>query len=295
MRIAITGASGLVGSALEPALEKRGHDVVKLVRRSPRGDHEIRWDPLEGALDVAALHGVGAIVHLAGENIGQRWTTVTRKAILESRTAGTRLVAEAAAALDPTPVLVSASAVGYYGQRGDAELTEEAPRGETFLADVVHAWESSADPAREAGARVVHLRQAPILARSTGMLKRMLLPFRLGLGGRVGSGDQWWSWVAIDDAVSAYLFALENPVSGAYNLAAPGIVPNRAFVRILGNVLHRPTIFPLPSAAVRLVWGEMGEEILLGGQRAVPARLDDEGFEFGYPELGAALEHLLRD
>jgi uncharacterized protein (TIGR01777 family) len=294
MRIAITGASGLIGSALGPALLERGHDVVRLVRRAPEGANEIRWDPAAAELDVAALEGVGAIVHLAGENIGQRWTAERRREVLASRLDGTTLVAEAVAALDPRPVLLCASAVGYYGQRGDTALTESAPHGEGFLADVVRAWESAAGPARDAGARVVQFRQAPILARRGGMLQRMLLPFRLGLGGRVGSGNQWWSWVAIDDIVAGYLFALDHPVEGVFNLAAPEPVRNRDFVRTLGRALHRPTVFPLPATAVKLVWGDMGEEFLLGGQRAVPERLLDAGFAFAYPTLDRALEHVLQ-
>jgi uncharacterized protein (TIGR01777 family) len=293
MRIAMTGASGLVGSALLPRLREAGHDVIRLVRRPPGADDEVRWDPLEGSLDVRDLDGVEAIVHLAGENIGQRWSDERRRAIRESRVLGTTLVAETAAALDPRPVLLCASAVGYYGQQGDDLLTEESPRGEGFLADVVDAWESAADPAREAGARVVHFRQAPILARHDGMVKRMLLPFRLGLGGRVGSGEQWWSWVTLDDVVAAYLFAIHHPLEGTWNLVAPGIVRNRDFVDAFGDVLHRPTVFPLPATAVRLVWGDMGEEFLLGGQRAASDRLQGEGFGFEYPELGPALEHVL--
>src|SRR5262245_5767082 len=179
MRIAITGASGLIGSALEPALRRHGHDVVRLVRRAPGGANELRWDPAAGERDTGALEGVGAIVHLAGESIGQRWSDERRRRIRESRVDGTALVARATAALEPRPVLLCASAVGYYGQQGDATLTEDAPRGEGFLAEVVEAWESAADPARAAGARVVHFRQAPILARHEGMIARMLLPFRL--------------------------------------------------------------------------------------------------------------------
>jgi uncharacterized protein len=294
MRIAITGASGLIGSALEPALLERGHDVVRLVRRAPEGENEIRWDPAGAELDIRALEGVGAFVHLAGENIGQRWTAERRREVLASRLDGTTLVAEAVAALDPRPVLLCASAVGFYGQRGDTILTESAPRGEGFLADVVQAWESAAGLARDAGARVVHYRQAPILARREGMLQRMLLPFRLGLGGRVGSGDQWWSWVAIDDIVAGYVFALDHPVEGVFNLASPEPLRNRDFVRTLGRALHRPTVFPLPATAVKLVWGDMGEEFLLGGQRAVPERLLDAGFAFAYPTLDRALEHVLQ-
>lgn len=293
MRIAITGASGLIGSALVPRLEADGHDVVRLVRREATAPDEIEWDPAAGRLDATSLEGVDAIVHLAGENIGHRWSAERRRRIRVSRVEGTALVARAVASVEPRPVLLCASAVGYYGQQGDRELTEDAPRGEGFLAEVVEAWESAAEPAREAGARVVHFRHAPVLARHEGMVARMLLPFRLGLGGRVGSGAQWWSWVTLDDVAAAYLRALERPLSGVYNVVAPGIVRNRDFVDTFGAVLRRPTVLPLPAAAIRLAWGAMGEEFLLGGQRAVPQRLLGDGFSFAYPELGPALEHVL--
>lgn len=294
MRVAVTGASGLIGSALVPRLRGEGHDVLRLVRRPARARDEVQWDPADGTIDESALVGVGAVVHLAGENIGKRWSAERRRRIRESRVLGTGLVARTVAALEPPPALLCASAVGYYGQQGDERLTEDASRGEGFLAEVVEAWESAADPARDAGARVVHFRQAPVLARHEGMIARMLLPFRLGLGGRVGSGDQWWSWVTLDDLVAAYVLALGRPLAGIFNVAAPGVVRNREFVDTFGEVLHRPTVFPLPASAVRLVWGDMGDEFLLGGQRAVPARLTSEGFSFAYPELRPALEHVLR-
>ncbi|MDQ3380178.1 MAG: TIGR01777 family oxidoreductase [Actinomycetota bacterium] len=293
MRVAVTGASGLIGGALVSVLREAGHELVSLVRRAPSAENEARWEPEAGTIDVEALHGVEAIVHLAGENIGQRWTETSRRRILDSRVLGTRLIAETAAALDPQPALLAASAMGFYGQQGDQELTESSPRGEGFLGDVVAAWEEAAQPAREAGVRVVQLRQGLVLSKEGGALGRMLLPFRLGVGGRIGSGRQWWSWVAIDDVAAAYLFALERPLDGIYNLSAPEVVRNSDFVDKLGNVLSRPTIFPLPGVAVRLAFGEMGEEMLLGGQRIDSARLRDEGFEFAYPELEGALEHVL--
>lgn len=292
MRVAVTGASGLVGSDLVRALRDGGHDVRPLVRREPRGAGEVRWDPAAGTIDVAALEGIDAIVHLAAENLGQRWTSDVRRRVRESRVDGTRLVAETVARLDPKPALLAASAVGFYGQQGDAQLTERSPAGEGFLADVVQAWEAAADPAREAGARVVHFRQGIVLAKEGGALARMLPPFRLGLGGRVGSGRQWWSWVARDDVVAAYLHALDRPLDGVYNLAAPA-VSNREFVDALGDALRRPTVFPLPALAVKLAWGEMGEEILLGGQRVVSERLPEAGFSFSYPEIRGALERAL--
>jgi len=293
MRVAVTGASGLIGSALVPVLREAKHEVLSLVRRTPTHADEAQWDPAAGTIDVDALQGVDAIVHLAGENIGQRWTETSRRRILDSRVQGTRLVAETAAALDPQPALLAASAMGFYGQQGDQEFTESSPRGQGFLADVVDAWERAAEVAREAGVRVVQFRQGLVLSKDGGALGRMLLPFRLGVGGRIGGGRQWWSWVAIDDLAAAYLFALERPLDGLYNLAAPGVVRNADFVDALGNVLSRPTIFPLPGFAVRLAFGEMGEEMLLGGQRIDSERLRDEGFEFAYPELEGALEHVL--
>lgn len=293
MRVAVTGASGLIGSALVPVLQGAGHEVLSLVRRTPTAASEAQWDPAGGTIDVDALQGFEAIVHLAGENIGQRWTETSRRRILDSRVQGTRLVAETASALDPQPALLAASAMGFYGQQGDQELTESSPRGGGFLADVAEAWEEAARPAREAGARVVQFRQGLVLSKEGGALGRMLLPFRLGAGGRIGGGRQWWSWVAVDDVAAAYLFALEHSLDGVFNLAAPGVVRNADFVDALGNALSRPTIFPLPGFAVRLAFGEMGEEMLLGGQRIDSARLQGEGFEFAYPELEGALEHVL--
>jgi uncharacterized protein len=293
MRVAVTGASGLIGSDLVPAVRDAGHEVLSLVRRAPRTVDEAQWDPAAGTIDVDALEGVGAVVHLAGESIDGRWSSSTRRRILESRVTGTRLVAETVAALEPRPALLAASGTHYYGLRSDEERTESSPRGEGFLAEVAEAWEAAAGPARAAGARVAHFRQGLVLSKRGGSLARMLLPFRLGVGGRLGSGRQWWSWVAIDDLVSAYLFALERPLEGVFNLAAPGATRNAEFVRELGDVLGRPTILPAPAFALRLAFGGMADELILGGQRAVPERLLREGFTFAYPELRPALEHLL--
>jgi uncharacterized protein (TIGR01777 family) len=283
----------LIGSALVPALRASGHDVVRLVRRAAEGPDEAAWDPAAGTIDEGALAEVGAIVNLAGADIGQRWTRDARRRIRDSRVDGTRLLAQTAARLEPRPVLLLASAVGAYGQRGDEELTEESAPGEGFLADVVREWEAAADPARAAGARVVHFRQGIVLARDGGALKRMLLPFRLGVGGRVGSGSQWWSWVSLDDVVAAYSHALVHPLDGIYNLAAPGVVRNRDFVDALGRVLRRPTVLPLPGVAVKLAFGEMGEQMLLGGQRVLPVRLQEALFPFAQPEIEGALAHVL--
>jgi uncharacterized protein (TIGR01777 family) len=295
MRIGITGASGLIGTALEQALDGAGHDVLRLVRHAPSGPDEAHWDIEAGTIDTAALRDVGAIVHLAGENIGQRWTDATRKAVLDSRVDGTRLVAEAAASLPGKPVLLCASATGFYGDRGDEIVDESSTPGLGFLAEVVEAWEAAAEPARAAGLRTVHLRQGIVLSRHGGALERLLTPFKLGAGGRVGSGLQWWSWVSLADTVSAYLFALEHPLAGPVNVTAPAAVRNVDFAKALGRALHRPAIFPLPGAAVKAVFGQMGEEMLLGGQRVVPRQLEDAGFTFAQPDIDSGLAAALAD
>jgi uncharacterized protein (TIGR01777 family) len=263
------------------------------VRREPAGPGEARWDIAAGTIDEAALQDVDAIVHLAGENIGQRWSDDVRRRVLESRVEGTRLIAETAARLPRRPSLLCASAVGFYGSRGDEVVDESSPRGSGFLADVVEAWEAAAEPARADGLRTAHLRQGIVLAKSGGALQRMLLPFKLGGGGRVGSGRQWWSWVSLDDAVAAYLFLLEQPLEGPVNVTAPGSVTNAEFVKALGRALHRPTIFPLPSFVARAAFGQMGEEMLLEGQRVAPTRLEGAGFTFGQPDIDSGLTHAL--
>lgn len=293
MRIAVTGASGLIGSALLPELRAAGHDVLTLVRHAPTGSDEVGWDPNAGTIDEAGFTGVDAFVHLAGFNLGTRWTDAKKRAILESRVAGTRLVAETAARLSPRPVaLVCASAIGFYGERGDDVLTETEPHGDGFLAEVVEAWEAAAEPARDAGIRVVSLRQGLVLTRDGGALGRLLTPFRFGLGGPVGSGRQWWSWVALEDVVRAYLHVLERPLAGPLNVTAPEPTRNRDFVKALGHALHRPALAPFPAFAVKAVLGEMGRELLLTSQCVVPASLAADGFEFRQPALTGALASL---
>ncbi len=289
MKVAVTGASGLIGSALVPALREAGHEVLTLVRRDPAAAHEVAWEPAAGTIDAGRLQGVDAFVHLSGETIGQRWSDAARSRILASRVDTTGLLARTAVGLDPRPsVLVQASGVGYYGL-GDEQVTEESPKGAGFAADVVEAWEGAAEPAREAGIRVVALRQAPILDRREGPVGRMRLPFRLGLGGRVGGGRQWWGWVSLPDAVRAYLHALDTPeLDGPVNVVA-GSVSSAEFTRALGRALHRPAVVPLPAFAVRLAFGQMGEELLLGGQRPVAARLEQTGFAFRDTDLDRAL------
>jgi uncharacterized protein (TIGR01777 family) len=288
VKVAVTGASGLVGSALVPALREAGHDVVRLVRRPAATGDELEWHPDTGTIDVDRLGGVDAVVHLAGETIGQRWSEAARQRILGSRVDGTGLVARTIASLEPRPsVFVQASGVGYYGL-GDEPVTEESPKGTGFAADVVEAWERAAEPARQAGIRVVALRKAPIVDRREGPVGRMRLPFLLGLGGRVGDGKQWWNWVSLPDVVRAYLYALEGELSGPANVVA-GAVPNADFTKALGKALHRPTVLPLPAFAVRLAFGEMGDELLLGGQRPVAERLSQAGFAFRDTDLDATL------
>jgi uncharacterized protein (TIGR01777 family) len=294
MRIVVSGASGFIGSALVPALEAAGHEVVRLVRRAPAGPAELFWNPSTGVIDTEGLAGVDGAVNLNGATIGRRWTPARKREILESRLTSTSLLARTLAALEPRPsVLVCAGGVGIYGDRGDEILTEESEPGTGFLAEVATAWEAAAQPARDAGIRVVNFRHGLVLSREGGALERLLTPFKLGVGGRVGSGRQWWSWVAMDDLIAAYRFALEGDLAGPANLSAPNPVTNARFVKALGRALHRPAVFPLPTVAVKTLFGQMGDETLLAGQRVLPARLLDAGFSFTYPELEGALARAL--
>jgi len=297
MIIAITGSTGMVGSALERALESEEHLVRRLVRRDVRdGDREIRWDLDAGQIDAVELNGVDAVVHLAGENIaGHRWSADFKRRIRESRIRGTRLLCDALAGLELKPnVLMSASATGYYGSRGDEPVDESSPSGDGFLAEVCREWEAATEPARAAGIRVVNLRIGPVLSPAGGALAKMLTPFKLCLGGVIGSGRQWFSWIALDDLVSSIQFALENEgLAGPVNAVAPGAVTNREFTKTLGRVLGRPTIFPMPAFAAKLAFGEMADEMLLGGVRVEPQALTAAGFDFVHPQLEPALRHLL--
>ena len=297
MRIVVSGASGLIGSALVPALESAGHEVLRLVRRPAPHRNEVSWDPSAATVDAAKLAGVEGAVNLSGATIGRRWTPQRKREILASRVDSTTLLATTLASLEPRPrVLVCAGGVGIYGyDREDEILTEESEPGTGFLAEVGRAWEAAAEPARAAGIRVVNFRQGLVLSADGGVLGQMRTPFRLGLGGRVGSGRQWWPWIAIDDLVAGYLAALESDLEGPVNLTSPSPVPSVQFTRALGKALGRPTIVPAPAFGLRLVFGEMADEALLGGQRALPARLLDRGFAFSYDELEPALRHVLRD
>ena len=294
MKIAVSGASGFIGSALVPALEAAGHDVVRLIRGRPAGSGELAWDPEIGTIDAYALTGIDAAVNLSGATIGRRWNERRKTEILVSRVKSTSLLAETLAAIAPRPsVLVCAGGVGIYGNRGDEILTEESELGTGFLADVGRAWEDACEPARTAGIRVVNLRAGIVLSRDGGALQRLVTPFKLGLGGRVGSGKQWWSWVALDDVVGAIRFALEGDVAGPVNLVSPNPVTNAQFTKALGKAVGRPTVFPFPVLAAKAIFGEMAEAALLNGQRALPARLLDAGFGFEYPELDTALARAL--
>lgn len=293
MRVVVGGASGLIGSALVPVFRAAGHEVVRLVRHEPTGADEVRWDPAAGQLAASAIAGAGAIVNLSGENLGRRWTASRKREIRESRVSATSVLARAAAAVEPRPaVLLNASAVGAYGDRGDEILTEASERGTGFLADVVRAWEEAADPARAAGVRVVHFRQGIVLS---AVVPRMLLPFKLALGGRIGSGNQWWSWVSLGDLTGGYLRALESDLEGVVNLTSPNPVTNAQLTKALGKALNRPTVVPVPAFAARTVFGQMGQEMLLEGQRVLPARLLDDGFEFSAPTIEAGIAEALAD
>jgi uncharacterized protein (TIGR01777 family) len=294
VRIVVSGASGFIGSALVPALEARGHEVIRLVRRVPESRHEIAWDPAAGAIDARALVGIDAIVNLSGENVGRRWTESRKREIFNSHVDSMRLLASTAATLDPRPsAFVAAGGIDVYGDRGEEILTEESPLGDGFLAEVGQAKEAAAEPARVAGIRVVNFRQGIVLAKHGGALQRMLPFFRLGLGGRVASGRQWWSWVTLDDVTAAYDFAIGNQLAGPVNLCAPNPVTNAQFTKALGKALARPTIFPAPEFAVRGLYGEMGVEVLIRRPRVLPAKLIDAGFEFTAPTIDAALDRAL--
>ena len=297
MRVLISGASGLLGSALTRELRAVGHEPVALVRRSA-GPGEVQWDP-NRPLDPAKLADNDAIVHLAGKNIAGIWTKKFKQEVLESRVRGTQTLATAAGEgfrrTGKPRVFVSASGISYYGDRADEDLTEDSATGTGFLAVVARQWEAAAAPAREAGLRVVSLRIGVVLARDGGALKPLLLPFRLGLGGRIGNGKQWWSWIALDDVIGAMRFAVESDgLQGPVNAVSPAPVRNTEFVGALGRQLHRPTIFPLPEFVVRTVMGEMGQELLLTSARVLPAKLTAAGYKFRHPELQDALAAVLK-
>jgi uncharacterized protein len=295
MDVVVTGSSGLIGSALLDGLTAAGHRPVRLVR-GPAAGESIRWDPEGGTIDRAGLEGVDAVVHLAGEGIAtRRWSDEQKRRILESRTEGTTLLATTLAGLERPPrVLVSASGINYYGDRGDEPVTEEAPRGTGFLSDVTVAWEAATAPAAEAGIRVACARTGIVLTPRGGALAKALPLFKLGLGGRFGSGRQYWSWISLDDQVAALIWLLEHEIAGPVNLTAPEPVTNREFTKALGAVLHRPTLLPVPSFGPKLLVGsQAAEELLFSGARVLPRKLLDSGFSFAHPDVTSALRSVL--
>ena len=289
MRIAMTGSHGLIGTALVPALRAAGHDVIQLVRGAPKGPGQVEWNPAAGSIDLPALTGVDAAVHLAGAGVGdKRWTDDYKREIRDSRVLGTRTLVRALTSLDPLPrVLVSGSAIGYYGDQGDHALTETTAKGDGFLADVVEDWEAEADPARAAGIRVVHPRSGLVMARSGGAFSQLLLLAKLGLAGPLGNGRQWWSWITLADHIAAMQYLIDSDLAGPVNLTAPNPARNIEVIRALASALHRPALLPAPAFALRLVLGEFAGEIL-GSQHVLPQRLLESGFRFEHPTLDAA-------
>ncbi|MEJ7618487.1 MAG: TIGR01777 family oxidoreductase [Pyrinomonadaceae bacterium] len=301
MKVIISGASGLVGSALIPALLGEGHQVTRLVRRNPsagqvNGVSTLLWDPESSTLDERSLnHEV--FVHLSGETVAERWREEKKRRIRDSRVKSTALIAERLSRLVAAPprALICASAIGFYGDRGSEVLHEESAPGSGFLAEVCREWEAAAEPARRAGIRVVHLRLGVVLSPEGGALAKMLTPFKLGVGGKVGGGDQWMSWIALDDVIEIIKFVIaRDDVRGPVNVVSPHPVTNGEFTDTLGRVLSRPTFIPLPAFGARFAFGEMADALLLSSARVVPARLTEAGFAFAHPQLEEALRHLLR-
>jgi uncharacterized protein len=322
-RILISGASGLIGQAISRAFESKDDLVQHLVRHPPRSKQELQWDPVR-AVSPALVSGFDAVIHLSGETVVGRWTEAKKQRIRDSRVVSTQNLASALTQAEKPPqTLICASAIGYYGNRGDEVLTEDSPSGEGFLAGVSREWEAATQPATNAGIRTVNLRIGIVLSRNGGALKQMLLPFRLGLGGKIGSGRQWWSWIHIDDLVGAVLHILQDtsaslanatnrpphaepqnvverrasspgtPLTGAINIVSPNPVTNADFTKTLANTLHRPALFPVPAFAAKLAFGEFAEEGLLASARIMPKKLTENEFRFRYPELGVAIRELL--
>jgi len=297
MKILVSGSHGLVGKALIKSLTNDGHEIVRLVRRerSARAP-EIEWHPNHGRIDAEHLEGFDVVVHLAGENIASgRWTSEKKRAIRESRVKGTSLLSESFARLaQPPSLFLSASAIGFYGDRGDELLTEKSAPGKDFLADVCIEWENATRPAVERGIRTVNTRFGIILDPNEGALAKMLTPFRMGIGGKVGDGKQWMSWIALDDVVNGLKFLMaDTSARGPVNLVSPNPATNSEFTKTLGRVLSRPTLFPVPAFGVRLAFGEMADALLLSSQKVEPGVLKDKGFLFSWPTLETALKHLL--
>jgi uncharacterized protein len=293
-KILVSGSSGLIGTALLPALQSSGYEVSRLVRGTGSGN-EIGWDPAR-PLAPESVSGFDAVIHLAGESIVGRWTKTKKRRILETRVQGTRNLAEALAQAPQRPrLLISASAIGYYGDRGEETLREDSSSGAGFLPEVCREWEGATEPAAKAGVRTVQMRFGLVLSPSGGALQKMLLPFRMGVGGNMGNGRQWWSWVDIDDLVGAVQHVIKTEtLQGPVNVVAPSPVRNADFTKTLASVLSRPAIFPMPAFAARLVFGQMGDELLLASQRVEPAKLMASGYVFRKPDLRFALSTILK-
>jgi uncharacterized protein (TIGR01777 family) len=297
MKILISGSHGLVGTALIKALETEGHEIFRLVRHYPNSEAEIEWSPDRYSIQLARIEGFDAVVNLAGESIAEgRWTDEKKRRIRESRVKGTKLLGDALANLTKPPkTFICASAIGYYGNRGDETLTESSAPGDDFLAEVCVEWEKATALATEKGIRVVNARFGVILDAHGGALAKMLPPFRMGIGGKIGSGKQWMSWIALEDVVGALKFVLANEtLSGPVNFVAPNPVTNAEFTNTLGKALSRPTLFPIPAFGVRLLFGEMADALLLSSQRVEPQRLKATGYEFQYSQLQTVLSHALQ-
>ncbi len=297
MNVIMSGARGLLGSEISPRLKKNGHQVRRLVRSEKDASaSDVLWDPIKGEIH-GDLKGFDAVIHLGGESIASgRWTDEKKKQIRDSRVKGTTFLSESLAKLDSPPkVLLCASAIGFYGDRGDELLDENSSPGRGFLADLCQEWEKSTEAARQAGIRVVNARIGVTLSPKGGALGKMLLPFQMGAGGDIGDGKQFMSWISIDDVAQAIVFCIENEsMSGPVNLTAPSPVPNSKFTKALGAVLHRPTIVPMPAFAARLALGEMADELLLSSAKVMPKKLQAAGFSFAYPEVEGALRHVIK-
>lgn len=297
MKVLITGASGLLGQALQKSFSDQGYEMLLASRKEPEDDRHTQWSIEDGFTDPAKLEGVDVVIHLAGENVsGLRWTDDKKKAIHDSRVLGTRNVVDAISKLKKKPkTFIASSAIGFYGERGDEEVVESSAAGDNFLAGVCKEWEAESRRAEDAGIRTVLLRTGIVLSKDGGALATMLLPFKMGVGGVVGSGKQWMSWISLDDEIAIINYCIENEnIRGAVNAVAPNPVTNQEFTKTLGEVLYRPTFLPLPEFAVSMIFGEMGDALLLASTKVVPKRLEDAGFEFKYPELKPAIEHAVK-
>jgi uncharacterized protein (TIGR01777 family) len=293
-KVLVSGVSGPIGAALLPFLKERGYQVTRLVRGEKSGDDQIQWDPSQ-PVSPQSVSGFDAVIHLAGESIVGRWSASKKRRILDSRVQGTRNLAEALSAAPQKPsVFITGSAIGFYGNRGEEVLREDSKPGRGFLPTVCREWEAAAAKAQDAGIRTAHIRTGLVLSPKGGALTQMLTPFKLGVGGRIGNGRQWWSWIHVEDMAGAIHHAITANVAGPVNLTAPAPVRNAEFTKILAGVLSRPAIFPVPAFVVRLAFGEMGDELLLASQRVEPAKLSASGYVFKFPELKAALAEILK-